>query len=215
MDEEIRPPRQRLLDAYLRQLRETGHRPDSVWKFTSDLGLSEREFFENFSSLDVLESEVWRAQIDHVIQSVESGSEWTGFTARQRLLTFLFAWAEHSLDLRSVLLTRFGPLNPLQSPPWLDGFNRRFREFAKSIIAHGRSTGEIAGRGVLTRIYPDAFLTAFRTVIQFHLRDTSPSFERTDAFIEKTTALSFDLLHTQAIDSAFDLARFLVPSRDR
>ena len=52
----------------------------------------------------------------------------------------------------------------------------------------------------------------FRAVISFLIKDESQQFERTDAFIEKTVAFAFDVLRTQAIDSAFDLARFLVPS---
>jgi ubiquinone biosynthesis protein COQ9 len=49
-------------------------------------------------------------------------------------------------------------------------------------------------------------------VIAFLLKDESKRFERTDAFIEKTVAFAFDVIRTQAIDSAFDLARFLAPS---
>jgi ubiquinone biosynthesis protein COQ9 len=49
-------------------------------------------------------------------------------------------------------------------------------------------------------------------VISFLLKDESQRFERTDAFIEKTVAFAFDVIRTQAIDSAFDLARFLAPS---
>jgi hypothetical protein len=45
--------------------------------------------------------------------------------------------------------------------------------------------------------------------MQFNLRDDSEGYERTDEFIEKTVKLAFDLIRTQAIDSAFDLGRFL------
>jgi hypothetical protein len=61
-------------------------------------------------------------------------------------------------------------------------------------------------------VYPAVLYIHFRAVISFLLRDESKRFERTDAFIEKTVAFAFDVIRTQAIDSAFDLARFLAPS---
>jgi hypothetical protein len=51
----------------------------------------------------------------------------------------------------------------------------------------------------------------WRSVLEYFLKDESQGFERTDAFIEKTVEFAFDLLRTQAIDSAADLARFLLP----
>jgi hypothetical protein len=44
--------------------------------------------------------------------------------------------------------------------------------------------------------------------------DDSKGFERTDAFVEKSAAVAFDLIRTQALDSAVDLARFLLPRLD-
>jgi hypothetical protein len=93
----------------------------------------------------------------------------------------------------------------------LRGFNHAFRAFAKRTGAHGISTGEIADRGRLTALYPDAVSTAFRNLIEFNLNDSSRGFERTDAYIEKSVQLAFELIRSQAIDAAFDLARFLAP----
>jgi hypothetical protein len=51
-------------------------------------------------------------------------------------------------------------------------------------------------------------------VIDFSLKDDSRGYERTDAFIEKSVAVAFDLIRTQVVDSALDLARFLAPWRE-
>ena len=45
--------------------------------------------------------------------------------------------------------------------------------------------------------------------MQFNLQDDSEGYERTDEFIEKTVKLAFELIRTQAIDSALDLGKFL------
>ena len=46
-------------------------------------------------------------------------------------------------------------------------------------------------------------------MVEFTLADDSSGFERTDAYIEKSVRLAFDVIGTQAVDSAFDLFRFL------
>ena len=68
--------------------------------------------------------------------------------------------------------------------------------------------GEIASYGQGSRVYAQVFALHFLSVIDFWLRDESPGFERTDAFIEKTVRLATDLIGRGPIDSAVDLARF-------
>lgn len=205
------PLRQQILTAYENHLRREGHPPVSVYRFAEAHGFTERDFFAEFPSLEAVESAWWVAKLDHVIASVESGREWTTFSARHRMLAFLFAFAEASLDFRSLLLLRLHNRSVLANPPELAAFEDRFLAFAHRLLDHGRISGEIASRGPLSRLYPQAAYRLFRSVTDFHLRDTSPRYERTDAFIEKSTTVLFDLIGKQVLDSGFDLLRFLLP----
>lgn len=205
------PGRQLILTAYENHLRREGQPPVSVFRFTETHGFTEREFFAEFPSLEAVEHRWWVEKLDHVIDAVEQGPEWSGFSARHRMLAFLFAFAEASLDFRSLLLIRLQGKGVLTNPPALAGFMSRFLTFAESLMEHGRARGEIASRGPLGRLYPQAAWRLFRSVIDFHLRDTSPRYERTDAFIEKSTTVLFDLIGRQALDSGLDLIRFLLP----
>ena len=205
-------PRQKILDAYEAHLRRDGHPPVSVFRFAEAHGFTERDFFAEFPSLPAVETHWWAAKLEHVIASVESGPEWTTFTARHRMLAFLFAFAESSLDYRSLLLIRLQGRSVLTNPPEFSAFEDRFLTFAHRLLDHGRTTGEIVSRGPLGRLYPQAAYRLFRSVIDFHLRDDSPRYERTDAFIEKSTTVLFDLIGKQVLDSGFDLLRFLLPN---
>ena len=207
--------KQRIVHAYIDRLREHGHPPLAVFPLCKSIGISEKEFFQEFPNLDAVESAFWRDQVAHVIAAVELSGEWEGFAAKQRALTFFFAWFEHALEIRSLVILRFGDLGTFEKPAWLRGFRDTFREFAKRTVAHGISTGEIAERGRLTAFYPDAIFTAFRNLVEFNIHDNSRGFERTDAYIEKSVQLAFELIRSQAIDSAFDLARFLAPQVKR
>jgi hypothetical protein len=78
-------------------------------------------------------------------------------------------------------------------------------------VDHGRETGEVADRKALIKLYPGILYLHLRLVIDQHLGDESEEFQRTDAFVEKTVTLAFDLFRSQALDSAVDLIRFLIP----
>lgn len=203
--------REQILQAYLGHLREHGEPPKAVYPFCRSMGMDERTFFGVFASLDAVESEIWRDLILRVSNAVMAGPEWGSFSARQQMLTFLFAFLEESLGMRSVMLSRFGRMPLGQHRGWLDGFESAHRDLVRAVLDRGRESGEVASRGLLENIYPKIFQIHLRAVIDYHLRDSSPGFERTDAFVEKSTNLAFDAIGRQALDSAIDLARFLVP----
>ncbi|GAB4251223.1 MAG: hypothetical protein OHK005_18340 [Candidatus Methylacidiphilales bacterium] len=216
---EYKPPlsyrmdlRERLTSAYLRHLLLHGTEPPSVFAFCESNGVSESDFYKEFSSFSHLESDYWTKWANDIIWTAASGSEYAGFTARQKFLTFGYVFFEQALDRRSLLLLRFGSLTPWCRPPWLAGFETRTKEHIRELIEAGIVSSEVASRGRLRSLYPDGLYLVFRGAVQYHLRDTSPGFERTDAFWEKSVQFAFDLMKSGAVDSAVDLARFLLPT---
>ncbi|MEM7143556.1 MAG: TetR/AcrR family transcriptional regulator [Verrucomicrobiota bacterium] len=196
---------------YREQVLETGHAPASVYAFTKSFGASERDFFEQFASFEALESAIWRTAVEETIAKVQEPEDWEAFTAQQKLLTFYFAFTDQILNQRSFFLARFPRSDGRCGwpPKHLHGMRDAFVTFAKSTVDTGMERDEIVCRGPLTRGYPQGLFLHFLTVIDFNLNDDSSAFERTDAFIEKSMRLAFDLIGTQAIDSAADLVRFL------
>ena len=202
---------ERITASFTEFLREHGHYPESIYLFCRELGIEEKTFFSGFGSFEAVERGLWENLVDRVILAVESGPEWLSFSARQRLLTFHFAFLEEALNWRSLMLSRFGAVGPLARPAWMRGFETRFKAFASTIVAKGVESAEIADRGRLTPLYPEALYLHLRAIVDFYLEDDSKGFERTDAFVEKSAAVAFDVIRTQALDSAVDLARFLIP----
>jgi hypothetical protein len=201
--------RDRILEAYVLYLKVEGEPPKSVFTFCQSLGLSERDFYETFASFAAAESTVWGRMITRVIEAVKSGSEWSSFSAKQKMLSFFYAFFEASLDYRSLMLMRLEPLRPLEKATFLHHFESYFKEFVREILRQGQESREVADRQQFSPFYPEAVYNMFRGVISFHLKDTSQGFEKTDALIEKSVALTFDLLRSSAIESAFDLAKML------
>jgi len=207
--------RERILSAYIDHLREEGRPPESIFRFCRSLEIAEKEFFTHFASFEVVEKIFWQEWLLDIIGRVESGAEYETFDARQRLLTFLFAFHEKSIEVRSLMLMRFKRGDIWIRPVWLKGFEDAYKDFVRRLLDHGRERGEVAARGRLGDLYPEGFYLGLRSIIDFNLRDDSEGFQRTDAFIEKSVNLAFDLVRTQALDSALDLARFLGPDLRR
>ena len=203
--------RQRIEAAYMHELKAEGRPPVSIFKLCQSLAISERDFFSEYASLEAVESHWWRGMVEQVIVAVESGPEWAQFTAKQRMLAFLFAFTTAALDHRSLLLLRLGQVSPMKSVPQWTALEQRYEAFAKDLLMHGRQQGEIVSRGPISAVYPRALRLLLRSVVAFHLKDESAKFERTDAFIEKSVAVLFDLMGRQVLDSGFDLFRFLLP----
>ncbi len=198
---------------YREYVLENGHAPPSVYAFAKSIEIGEREFFEAFASFEALEAGIWRKAVTDTIDGIQQGEEWSGFSAHQKLLTFHYAFCDRILDQRSFFLARFprGSKGELPSRSLLP-MREAFVTFARKLVAEGEEREEIACRGPLSKTYPEALFGHFLTVIEFNLADSSSKFERTDAYIEKSVRLAFDVIGTQALDSALDLVRFFSAS---
>ncbi len=203
--------RAKILVAFAAHWSEEGRPPRSVARFCKELGITEVIFYKHFPSLHAVEKAFWRHWITEVISAVEEGEDWEEFTARERYLSFLFALTQSAIARRSLLLERFHDISPISHPAALEGMRSEFLEFTGRLIDRGTESGEIAERRGLTTLYPGILYVHLRWVIDQWLKDESEEFERTDAFIEKTVTLAFDLFRSQALDSAADLIRFLLP----
>lgn len=199
--------------AVMNHVAETGKYPVSVRKFCRDLEITDAEFFKHFPSFDQAESAFWAGMVDDVTEALEAGGDWGEAGAKARLLAWHFAFIEVAQAERSLVLQRFGKASLVNTPEYLRGFSARFGEFAERVVERGLETGEIADRGPLVGAIKPVLVFHLRTVIGFFLRDASDEFEDTDAMIEKSVAVAFDLFAKQAVDSGADLVKFLLGRR--
>lgn len=204
--------RQRIEEAYIDHLREHGRPPVSVFRFCKDLEVEERDFFSEFPHFDAVESSFWGRLVDRVAEAASVREGWDGYNARQKFLSFLYLFQEELLAYRSLFLLRFHGKPSMMTPPNLKGLEDGFRAFVKPVLDAGRENGEIAKRGRLDKLQAGGLYLHLRSVIDFALKDDSKGYERTDAYIEKSTSVVFDALATQTLDSALDLVRFLLPA---
>jgi hypothetical protein len=137
------------------------------------------------------------------------------YSAREKLLGFYFTWVEELKSRRSYLLAVYGDssFKDKNFPTELKGFKSNFKDFVNELILEGKETEEIAERPYVSDRYDEALWLQVPFLFRFWLKDDSPAFEKTDAAIEKSVNLAFDLMGKSAVDSFVDFAKFLFQSR--
>lgn len=200
--------------AYVEFVLTQGKRPASVYKFCLDLGIKEETFYSFVGSFDGLEKLIWKGFIDKAVNRLNEDDSFAGFTVREKVLAFYYTLLEELKQNRSYVLFQLENFRkPELVPEYLKGFKTSFEAFFESTLNEGKGNGEIAKRPILDKRYPQLFWMHMGFILLFWKEDDTPGFERTDAAVEKSVNLAFDLIGKGAVDSAIDLAKFLYQTK--
>ena len=204
----------KIKSAYIETVLTQGSRPVSVYKFCLDLGIKEEEFYNLFGSFDGLENQIWKGIIVRTINRLKSDKAFQTFITREKILAFYFTLLEELKSHRSYVLFQLDHSKKFELiPEYIKGFKAEFESFFDSTLNVGKGSGEVANRPVLDKRYPQLFWLHLGFILLFWKQDSSPGFEKTDAAIEKSVNLAFDLIGKGAVDSAIDFAKFLYQNK--
>jgi hypothetical protein len=211
---ESKASEEKIKSAYVETVLTQGSRPVSVYKFCIDLGIKEEDFYNVYGSFDGLEKQIWKGFIDITINRLKSDKAFHSFTSREKILAFYFTLLEELKSRRSYVLFQLDHSRKFEFvPEYLKGFKQEFELFFESILNSGKGNGEIATRPVLDKRYPQLFWLHLGFILLFWKEDSSAGFEKTDAAIEKSVNLAFDLIGKGAVDSAIDFGKFLYQNK--
>ncbi|WP_194777755.1 TetR/AcrR family transcriptional regulator [Pararhodonellum marinum] len=211
----LRDTKEKIITGFIQHMLEHGKEPVSVYKFTQSIQIKEEEFYQYFTSFKSIKSAVWDQLFDHSVKNLEAEEIYKSYSAREKMLGFFFTWIEELKKNRSYLLTlytnQFGRRG--MPPVEIKSFKEKFKSFVSDIILEGKETEEIANRPYISDKYDEALWLQLMFVLQFWIKDDSPGFEKTDAAIEKSVNLAFDLMGKSALDSFVDFAKFMYQSK--
>jgi AcrR family transcriptional regulator len=204
----------KIRSAYVDYLLTEGRQPASVYKFCLDLGIKEEAFYSHFGSFDAIEKDIWAGFMNKSVNRLQADRTFSSFTSREKILSFYFALFEELKNNRSFAIHQLGTFRkPELTPTYLKDFRKTFDEFITSALEEGKANGEVGTRPYLDKLYPSIFWMHLGFLLLFWREDESAGFEKTDAAIEKSVNLAFDLIGKGAIDSAFDFAKFLYQNK--
>ena len=196
--------------AYRETLLNEGKPPSSVFTFCKSLGLKEDKFYQYYGSFEAIEKEIWSDYVKKVTSRLEKDANYTSFSTREKVLAFLFTLVDVLRQDRSLVLFFLKEWkNPALTPGFLKVFKKNFDAWLTPVLNEGKQNAEIAKRPYLDGQYDSLFWLHLLFILQFWNHDDSAGFEKTDAAIEKSVNLAFDLIGKGVLDNALDFGKFL------
>ena len=186
------------------------HKPKSVYAFAKDNKFEEQTFYEFFGTFEALEQSIFKVFFDNAHAVLEKSEEYLTFHPKDKLLSFYFTFFEILTANRSYVVHVLGEnKNQLKSLKSLAHLKKRFTNYIehldiKTIDLKQEQLVKFQNRGLKESAWFQLLVT-----MKFWLDDTSPSFEKTDIFIEKSVRASFDLIDTTPLKSIIDFGKFL------
>jgi len=191
-----------------------GRSPHSVFELTKNLEIPEEEFYTHFSSLTQVRRTVLINLITETFQVMDADPNYETFSAREKLLSLYFTLFEQLKMQRSYLLMKYAELK--QTPAILkdfDPFLEQLNARVETILLEAKAQEEIQERPYIGRHYAKGFKLAFFYLFRVWIKDESAEFSTTDAAIEKSVNLSFDLLSESPLDALLDFGKFAIKTK--
>lgn len=190
------------------------HKPKSVYAFAKDNNFEEQKFYEFFGSFEALEQNIFKAFFDNTHAALEKSEDYKSFDPKNKLLSFYYTFFENLTANRSYVVHALqGDKNNMKSLKTLSHLKKSFNNYIEhlginTIDLKQEQLEKLQNRGLKESAWFQLLVT-----MKFWLDDTSPSFEKTDIFIEKSVKASFDLIDTTPLKSIIDFGKFLFKER--
>lgn len=206
---------EKIVEAYMDYVLMHGEEPASVYSFCKELGIKESEFYAFFNDFGQIAERFWHLEFEETLDTLKQDPAYEEFSVREKMLSLYYAFFEKMKTHRSFAVMSFKEsiASLKRENKHLSAMKRSYKQWVKQLVNEGLSQGEIAGRSKLTDTYDELYWMQFLFLLNFWKNDRSRNFERTDAAIEKTVNLSFDLIEKNALDSALDFGKFIFQNR--
>lgn len=199
-----------ITEKYLYFLQTGNESKPSVAHFCKSNKIKEEDFFKHFPNLHSVESGFWNDKLQDTINRLEKDENYQAGSAREKILFLFFSFLEEISENRSYILFRFGAKHELIKAKFLQKFIKSFMNHTRLIVEEGMENREIAKVPIVHGQIHKPLIMNLLFVIDFWCKDESDDYELTDAAIEKSVNLAFDLMGSGTVNNALDFGKFLV-----
>lgn len=202
--------RDSVIAAYMSYILENGERPKSIYKFTTDNGMEERDFYTFFGSFEGLREEIWVSFHQNTIKVLDRDKGYESYPNKEKMLAYFYTFFELLTANRSyVLFTLSETENNLKNLKQLRKLRHEIKDYASDLIEQGNEDKNFRLAKNPVTIFSEGAWLQTLFLLKYWKDDNSANFEQTDVAIEKSVKAIFDVFETAPLESVFDFGKFL------
>ena len=203
--------KEKLLSLYGDYILSNGEKPKNIYLFAKENDFEEENFYQYFSGFEQIEKEILNHFFTKSLELCEQTENWNEMTSKEKLLNLHFTFFENLTMNRSLVLMILGETKRKE---WiiLQELRKNFLEFTKRLTFENLEILEKAKESIKNfneKTREEALWLHFISIIEFWKKDQSPSFEKTDLYIEKTIDTGFEFINNEPLKKVMDLGKFL------
>ncbi|MCM5664101.1 TetR family transcriptional regulator C-terminal domain-containing protein [Galbibacter mesophilus] len=204
----------RLIAYYMDYVLSHGENPKSVYLFAKENNLKEEDFYDFYANFEELEKDIFNTFFHNTLGLLKKSEEYQLFDSKNKLISFYFTFFEMLTANRSYVVHALqGKKDKLKSLETLKKLRLSFKEYVKELQLdrlkiENERLSKIQDRSIEETAWIQLLIT-----VKFWLDDTSPSFEKTDIFIEKSLQTSFELMDYKPLEKLIDFGKFILKEK--
>lgn len=203
-----------LISWYMEFVLENNHQPKSVFSFAKENNFEETDFYKYYGSFEAVEESIFSDFFHHTIVVLQKSEDYETYDARNKLLSFYFTFFEILTANRSyVVYALENAKRDLKKLKSLQSLRNHYTQFIEDLnIERIELKQETLEKIQNTSIKETSWMHLLITM-KFWLDDVSPSFEKTDIFIEKSINARFDVMDIKPLKSIIDFGKFILKEK--
>ena len=211
MEKENLITEEKIFELYGDYLLNHGERPKNIYRFAKDNKFEEIDFYNHFSSFEQIEKLMLVNLFNKSVELAAEVNNSDEVISKEKVLNVYFIFFENMTMNRSLVLMILGN-DQLHAAKILNQLKETHRDFIKTLDFNDWNIIEKSKDTIKNfheKAREEALWLHLVSAIEFWKKDTSPSFEKTDVYIEKTINTGFELMDNEPLRKVLDLGKFL------
>lgn len=211
MKKEIPITEEKIFELYTDYILSHGEQPKSIYQFAKENKFEEQKFYDFFTSFDQLEKQILVKLFSKSLELVNEVNNGDGMTSKEKILNVYYIFFENLTMNRSLVMMILGN-HKLPLSKNLLSLKKIHQEYIKTLDFSSWEVLENAKENIKNtheQIRENVLWLHLVSAIEFWKNDSSPAFEKTDIFIEKTIDTGFEFMDNEPLRKVFDLGKFL------
>ncbi|MFE3846885.1 TetR family transcriptional regulator C-terminal domain-containing protein [Flavobacterium sp. LB3P45] len=202
--------KEKIVSMYMDYVLENSEKPKSVYHFTKLNNFSETEFYSFFGTIESIEKEIFKIFLDKTVELLNKNPDYENYDMKSKMLSFYFTFFEILTANKSyVVMVLNENNNQLKKLAQLSGLRSNFKKYINDIISDDYRVQQEKLQNFQEKAIQETSWVQLLLTLKFWLDDSSPSFEKTDIYIEKSVKATFELMNIAPLESLIDFGKFI------